>query len=75
MIIYSNLTIQEKLEVALASKEERTRLFDSAIAREGNEDSFTVSFFDAESFGRESIVCIDDYLAQCAPCIFLTDKI
>ena len=67
MIVYSYLEIDEKLPLLLTSKEERARLFDSAIAREGGFRLFLQNI--------DEIQDVDLYLAKRAPLIALADDI
>ena len=67
MIVYSYHEIDEKLPLLLTSKEERVRLFDSAIAREGGFRLFLQNI--------DEIQDVDLYLAKRAPLIALADDI
>ena len=67
MTIYSYLNLKIKLLAALASKEERSRLFDSEIAREGITFTLDDSYINLNN--------IDEYLAHVAPLINMTDNL
>ena len=68
LTIFSYLTIREKLQVSLTSRDVRDRIFDSFIAREDNTQVLTLKY--SENFEKNAI---DEYRKRIKPIVALAN--